>query len=344
MAKVSVLIAVYNASQFLARCLDSLIGQTMSDWQAICIDDCSTDDSLEVLQRYAERDTRFQVLHLAENHGQAYARNQGLKEANGDFVCFLDADDWFSPDALQLAVEEFEYHPQADCVLFEVKIVYPDHSEVYPMPVFEEDRANQDGTDGELTGDEAFRLSLDWQIHGVYMVRTSLHQRFPYDDTCKSYSDDNTTRLHFLSSRTVRRCRGVYNYWQHEASTTHAVNVHRFDFLRANESMKRQLQQLGCDDEILRKWETTRLLRLVDVYMFYHQHARELTREEAAYGLSELRRVWGTIDRSLINSPKTCKFGYRLMPSWPLFRLQEWLYFTLRGLMGKNKHSKSMVL
>ncbi|MCR5679700.1 MAG: glycosyltransferase family 2 protein [Prevotella sp.] len=326
MAKVTVLIAVYNAAPFLSECLDSLRGQSHADWQAICIDDCSTDSSWDVLRQYASADSRFSIIHLDSNHGQAYARNQGLAEAKGDFVCFLDADDWLSPNALAEALAVAEAHPLTDCVLFDVNYVYADHEELYTMPAFE-----------QLTGSEAFRLSLDWQIHGVYMVRTAIHQRFPYDDTCKAYSDDNTTRLHYFASRQVRRCQGVYNYRQHAGSVTHAVSVRRFDFLKANESMKRQLIGMDADSDVMRLWETKRLLTLVDLYMFYHLNDHRLPPADAAYGLSEIRRVWHTLDRSLLDPAVASKFGYRPMPAWVLFRLQEWLYFTLRGWMGKNR-------
>lgn len=326
MSKVTVLVAVYNATRFLPKCLDSLLCQSMSDLQVICIDDGSTDDSLVLLQTYASRDARIQIISLPENHGQAFARNQGLKEAKGEYVCFLDADDWFSPDAIERAVEVFEHEADTDCVLFNVEYCYPDRVETYPMPDFD-----------VLTGKEAFRLSLDWQIHGVYMVRTKIHQRFPYDDTCKSYSDDNTTRLHYLASRSVRRCEGTYHYLQHSGSVTHAIGVGRFDFLKANESMKRQLVALQVSDDILNQWETTRQLVLVDLYMFYFCHGKELPKDDAAYGLKEMKRIWGNIERSRLDHRLTGKFGYRPMPSWWLFRLQEWLYFTMRGLLKKNK-------
>ena len=324
MASVTVLMAVYNAAPFLPKALDSLLSQTLADWQCVCVDDCSTDASLAVLRSYADRDPRFTVIALESNHGQAVARNRALAEARGDYVCFLDADDWLSADALASAVAVFSNHSESDCVLFSVNYVYPDRQEFYPMPPFD-----------ALSGIDAFRLSLDWTIHGVYMVRTAIHRRFPYDDTCRSYSDDNTTRLHYYVSREVRHCTGVYNYLQHPGSVTHAVSVRRFDFLKANESMKRQLLQLSVPRDVLSRWETIRLLRLVDLYMFYRHHGRELTPADRSFGLSEMRRVWHTIDRSLVSPSVSRKFGYRLMPTWTLFRLQEWAYFTLRGLAGR---------
>lgn len=324
--KVTVLMAVYNAEAFLHESLKSLMAQTLKDGlQVVCIDDASTDASLTILQDYSRKDSRIEVIHLAENGGQAHARNIGLQQARGEYICMLDADDSFSSDALQKAVEVMENGQDMDCVLFEVSLDWPDHSERYTMPSFQ-----------MLGGKEAFLMSLTWQIHGLYMVRADIHRRYPYDETCRLFSDDNTTRMHYLASRNVGRCSGIYHYRQHEASTTHKVSVLRFDYLRANESMKQQLLETKADDSILAVYENHRWLNLVGVYMFYFVHGHELSEAERHYGLSELHRVWTGIDRSLLSTDVVTKFGYRPMPSWWLFRIQEWLYFTLRGFMGKN--------
>ncbi len=325
MPKVSVLVAVYNAEAFLPQCLDSLLGQTFHDIQVICIDDCSTDGSLKILQDYAARDTRIEVLTLSENGGQAHARNEGLKHAQGDYICMLDADDWFAPDAIEQAVTAFD--EQTDCVLFDVVMHYDDsREELYQMPSFD-----------ALTGTEAFLLSLDWQIHGLYMVRAAIHQQHPYDETCRLYSDDNTTRIHYICSRQVRRCGGRYYYRQHVGSATHRNTVRRFDYLRANESMRRQMQALNVSQEILDVYENHRWLNMIGVCMFYHVHGRELPSADREYGLSELHRIWESMDRRALKKETIAKFGYRPCQSWRLFRLQEWLYFTLRGFLGKNR-------
>jgi glycosyltransferase involved in cell wall biosynthesis len=323
MAKVSVLVAVYNAAPYIDQCLDSLLKQTLDDIQIICIDDCSTDDSLSILNNYSLQDGRVEVIHLDENHGQAHARNVGLQCATGEYTCMLDADDWFSCDALEKAVDAFDAN--TDCVLFDVAMEWGNRSERYSMPDFQ-----------SLSGNEAFILSLTWQIHGLYMVRTTIHKQYPYDETCRLYSDDNTTRIHYLVSRQVKRCDGVYHYRQNPQSTTHVVSVRRFDYLRANESMKVQLLAHRVSKDALSLYENHRWLNLIDVYMFYHCHAAELPAEDREYGLSELRRVWEDIDRTLLNKKTITKFGYRPMSSWLLFRIQEWIYFTIRGFLGKN--------
>lgn len=323
--KVTVLMAVYNAEATLTTALDSLLGQTMTAWQAVCIDDASADGSLKILQRYAQRDTRFSVIALSSNSGQAHARNIGLKKAQGGLVTFLDSDDWLSPDALQNVVDTFEKHPQTDTVLFRVVNVYGDREESYPLPSFD-----------RLTSLQAFRLSLDWSIHGVYAARRPLYDCYPYDETCRTYSDDLTTHLHYYLSREVRACSGTYYYRQHEQSATHQPSVRRFDFLRAKERMREYLMELGVDDDTLNGYEEVRWRVLVDCCMFYHVHGHRLTREERQQGLAMLHHAWATIDRDVLPSALTRKFGYRPLSSWTLFRLQEWAYFTLRGWLGKN--------
>ena len=324
MPKVTVLIAVYNAEAFLPECLDSLLAQTLPDFQAVCVDDASTDASLSILRDYAARDPRFEVIPLTENQGQAHARNVGLQQARGEVVCMLDADDWLSADALERLYQAFD--DDTDSVLFDVVSVYPDREEPYPMPPFQ-----------RLDGHEAFRLSLTWQIHGLYGVRADIHRRYPYDETCRAYSDDNTTRLHYLASRQVRCCAGIYYYRQHPASVTHQVSVRRFDYLRANESMRRQMLSLGVGQNLLALYENHRWLNLVGVYMFYHVHGRELSPADRQYGLQLLHHTWATIDRLALEPATITKFGYRPCATFRLFRLQEWLYFTLRGLLGRNR-------
>lgn len=100
MAQISVIIPVYNIAHHLEQCLDSVAGQTLTDIEIICVDDGSTDSSPEILARYGARDSRFQIITQA-NAGPGAARNAGLARANGEYIIFLDSDDWFAPDFLE---------------------------------------------------------------------------------------------------------------------------------------------------------------------------------------------------------------------------------------------------
>lgn len=97
MCKVSIIIPVYNAEKYLEKCLNSVIKQTLKDIEIICINDGSTDGSLNILQKYSEKDKRFIIIDQ-KNSGQSVARNKGLSVAKGEFIGFVDSDDWIGED------------------------------------------------------------------------------------------------------------------------------------------------------------------------------------------------------------------------------------------------------
>lgn len=98
MAKISIIVPVYNVEAYIEECLSSLIGQTFHDIEIICVDDCSTDASMDIAQRFAENDGRIRIIKHSENKGQSTARNTGLNEATAPYVMFCDSDDFFAPD------------------------------------------------------------------------------------------------------------------------------------------------------------------------------------------------------------------------------------------------------
>lgn len=100
--KFSIIVPVYNAERYLRECLESVLAQTMQDWECICVDDGSTDGSGAILDEYAARDKRFRVIHKA-NEGVAVARNTGLEHARGEWITWLDADDEYAPWRLEEA-------------------------------------------------------------------------------------------------------------------------------------------------------------------------------------------------------------------------------------------------
>lgn len=106
-AKVSVVMPVYNGAECLAQCLDSVAAQTLADMEIICVDDGSTDATPAILARYAARDPRFRVVSQ-QNAGPGAARNTGMAQATGEYLIFLDADDWFQPDFLETMVAKAE--------------------------------------------------------------------------------------------------------------------------------------------------------------------------------------------------------------------------------------------
>lgn len=99
--KISVIIPVYNGVKYINQCLDSLINQTFKDFEIICVNDGSTDNSLEILENYSKTDPRIKIINQ-KNSGAAAARNNGLAQATGDYLSILDCDDFFDGDMFEL--------------------------------------------------------------------------------------------------------------------------------------------------------------------------------------------------------------------------------------------------
>lgn len=118
MPMVSIAVPVYNSARFLPQCLDSLLNQTYRDIEILCVNDGSTDNSLEILRDYAHRDNRVRVFTKEnEGKGAASARNLGLDYAAGTYIQFLDSDDFFEPDMVEKLVQKAEA-VKADIVIY----------------------------------------------------------------------------------------------------------------------------------------------------------------------------------------------------------------------------------
>lgn len=113
---VSVIVAIYNVEEYLPRALDSILSQTHKDWEAILVDDGSSDGSGRIADGYALRDPRFRVVHK-ENGGLSDARNAGMREVRGEYLLFLDADDFLHPQLMSLCLQA-ALRDESDLVCF----------------------------------------------------------------------------------------------------------------------------------------------------------------------------------------------------------------------------------
>ena len=98
MIKISVIVPVYNVEDYLKECLDSIINQTLKEIEILCIDDCGTDNSIDILREYSKKDNRIKIISHKENKGLGPARNTGINEAKGEYISFIDSDDFISKD------------------------------------------------------------------------------------------------------------------------------------------------------------------------------------------------------------------------------------------------------
>lgn len=115
--EISILIPVYNVEKYLRECLDHALGQTLQNIEVICVNDCSTDSSLAILQEYAKKDSRLKIIDLPENKGLYNARKVGVQVANSQYSLFCDSDDYLAFDACQM-LQSINSNAKYDAIMF----------------------------------------------------------------------------------------------------------------------------------------------------------------------------------------------------------------------------------
>lgn len=325
MAKVSVIVAVYNMEEHLRQCVESVLAQTLTDVEVVCVDDVSTDGSLQLLRTMAQEDSRVKVLEQPENGGAQLARNAGILASSGEFITVLDDDDWLAPDALELAVKEFEGRDDVECVLLKEMRVCPDGRIFYPEGRW---------PFREAGGEEVYYHSMPWHVSGRYLVRRPLQLRILYDNADRVYGEDNTALLHFLESPYIIQSEGIYYYRLLDESLSHAMNMAIFEGLKSHVAMSGHLLKGGYSLSVRSAHEHFRWLMIVNairhLYLYGRKHYTAAQRREA---WQLIRDDYDSVDLSLVPDEQLRKFGYMpLRSSWTLFRLQEWAYFTLKWL------------
>lgn len=165
--KVSVVVPVYNVEKWLSECLDSIIDQTFTDFEVICIDDGSSDNSWDIMQEYASKDNRIKIYKNDSNRGLSYTRNRGIDLASGEYIQFLDSDDMLSRQALEKCVDLADAD-NLDMLLFDYEYLIEDDFEGKRK---KPDLHNYYGIEGVWTGKNLFKkLELEWRftVHACF--------------------------------------------------------------------------------------------------------------------------------------------------------------------------------
>lgn len=113
--KVSVVMPTYNSAEFVAESIEAIIGQTHGNWELLITDDCSNDNTREIVAGFAQRDSRIRLLMLEKNSGAGVARNNSIREATGDYIAFCDSDDVWKPEKLKIQLSYMRKHDVDVC-------------------------------------------------------------------------------------------------------------------------------------------------------------------------------------------------------------------------------------
>ena len=215
MCVISIIVPIYNIEKFLPCCIDSILAQTFTEWELILVDDGSKDTCGSICDEYATKDGRIRVIHKP-NGGLTSARNAGLAMASGEWVMYLDGDDWIEPEMLELLLRKGE-ETGADIVMGDFLFAYPDRDVPYRLPDW----------------DDCKTTSLNRYITSVWAcVCGGIHRRSLYEEhqlqspQGVTYCEDFhlIVRLCYFARKVVNVHRPFYHYRQQEGSVMHNLN------------------------------------------------------------------------------------------------------------------------
>lgn len=319
---------VYNASAYLEHALDSVLGQSMRDWELVIVDDCSTDGSDEIIRRYAERDPRIRVRFRPANSGGAFMpRRDAAEMARTSLIAPLDADDWIGPDYLANLYNRFR-ETCSDILFPTMHVCDPERPFTIPAS----------GPLQSMTGRgrDMVRLTLgDWLIS----ANGGLIRRDLYLDCIAQvrrhsfiYADEFLTRVLLVNAPRVTISPEPYYFRPNDTSVTHRVSSRMFDLLTGDALLAEYIASEypeGAEERI--KMEFQRFFNIVGALRRYNKVSPRLT----AFGRRKvrimLRRAYAGIDWNLLRRAAGWKYPLLMRAGVRPAAMFLKIYDSLRG-------------
>ena len=255
--QLSIIVPVYNmaADGKLNFCLDSLINQTITDYEIIAVDDCSTDNSLDILKEYESKyPDKFRAIHSPVNKHQGGAKNIGIREAKGEWIGFIDSDDWITPDFYERLLSRAA-ETGADCVGCDYSRV--DHH-TFEVGIVEHN--NKPEQSGVLDHEKRKSLILDVGslVIKIYKRQFILENELFFPEHI-FYEDNAVGKSYVILNKHFEYIdEPLYYYYQHGDSTVHTFSESRCeDRMAAARIMIEQAKKFGYYDEFLPELEYT---------------------------------------------------------------------------------------
>lgn len=282
MELISIIIPIYNSEKYLRRCLDSLLAQTFTGWEMVLVDDGSTDSSGEICREYAASDNRIQYFRK-DNGGPSSARNYGLQKVSGEWLFFVDSDDFCEPDLLEAAYKAV-VQSKADMTVFGYLEIHDTWTGQFHY-----------GRDAVIDSMEFLRALLLSDDLGNYIMnklyRRKLFEQiyFPEGEIFEDISTLYKVVMRSERIAVIDRC--MYHYFKHTGSVMDRLDEKQLGQLYR--AVKRRNRDVVCQFPELREETYPNQLRY-DIYI-WNQLAKwdvHFDRKKYAILVKEVRRYW----------------------------------------------------
>ena len=308
--KISVIMACYNSADFVVESILSIMNQTYSNWELLCVNDMSTDNTLDILNEYAKKDSRIRVFDKKEKGGRAAPNyNYAIDRAEGDFMCLVDHDDRISPDLFEQEVERY-YETGADIIIPDCMMVYPDAPEKNWSIVGVLDAwakpSKKTNRDVILNSRDAIELSLTWRIHGFNLVRSSIMRKCKYCEDGMN-GDEYSARVFYLYANKIVFSKGIYYYYQIPSSITKKLTPRLWDIYKTPYLLEKLLIDNKFSNKLIYQVAESRVGLYNHLVAKYSENKGKISSKDQR-AIEELlidnKHLLGEIDMSLFKPKK----------------------------------------
>lgn len=286
MSLVSILMPVYNSGTFVHSAIESVIAQTYKNWELLCVDDGSSDNSVEVLDSYAKKDSRIRFFSQ-KNKGPLLARRLGFENSSGKYIIYLDSDDEYSPETLDCLVSRME-ETNADTVAPDM--IYK--SEKYSKSW---NKLNKVNVEEILSGLDAFSETFPWRkMHNFNLWKREIFEESTYHPYLKNNNfnaDEILQRIMLLNcKKVVFSPSGTYIRNYNDESITNVLQIRSFNRLDANEKLIQLGKDYNVSQEIMKKiYSFVFFCQLKGLMLSYYSSSNNLSSKDNKFAMTKMK-------------------------------------------------------
>ncbi|SFC16987.1 glycosyltransferase family 2 protein [Butyrivibrio sp. YAB3001] len=341
--ELSIIVPVFNmaSDKKLEFCIESLLGLNLSDYEIIAVDDCSTDNSLDILRDYEKKyPQKLRVIHSEVNKHQGGAKNIGIKAARGEWISFIDADDWIDPDMFAEMLKKAD-ETGADMVGCDLNLV---DKHTYDVGDVIEKNGNPKQS-GVLDHNKKKSLILDGGrlVAKIFKRDNIIRNNLFFPENI--FYEDNAMMVSYLLTATHYEyiSKPWYYYYQHGASTVHSFSVEKCnDRMEAGRIMVSEAKRLGFLDEFYKELEFTfTILFYVNTLFTYMPCVRPTKLSFVKKLTQEMKQVFPEFEKNNYYLEKVNPEEKKLVSMCCKSPLRFYVYYKLlwfyRGLRNKKK-------
>lgn len=328
---ITVVMAVYNAAQHLRRSISSVQAQTYKNWRMICVDDGSTDNSLELLQEYALQDKRITYI-TKENGGPASARAKAYECLTTPYAIILDSDDKYSEDLLEHLLQ-IVTKEKVDCVAPNLLIEQVDGS------FMDWNKCHHWEAGDCISGKEAFeRCFIGASLHGVNLWNSELLKTYATGEnaTYNHFNEDEyIQRLLFINSNKVIFSKGNYIYTRNSKSITKGLPLKHLGYLSTSKKYIDLIQEYNINNEVGNNIKEYYLRHIIALQIRLYKNKQDIATEHYIFIRSELKKAYKDAMRyracySFKDKRMSWIYKYAATSNYHLFCLTTWIFSFLK--------------